>query len=186
MKQLLMLCTKNVHFTFDSTVYQQNDVVAMESLLGPVLSGIFMVVLQNSLVPRLNESITLWRRFIDGTMAFVKNDSIVCILDQFNTFHDRIQFTYEVAHNNRLPFLDVLLIRSANNIDTKVYGKPANINIYLNWNLHATSTWKKGTSRIILSRAYTICSRERYLHEEMQYIKSTFKKINNYPKYVIN
>ena len=74
MKQLLMLCTKNVHFTFDSTVYQQNDVVAMESPLRPVLSGIFMAELQNSLA-------TLWRRFIEGRMAFVKNDSIVCILD---------------------------------------------------------------------------------------------------------
>ena len=40
-------------------VYQQNDGVAMGSPLGPVLSGIFMVKLENSLVPTLNESMTL-------------------------------------------------------------------------------------------------------------------------------
>ena len=41
--------------------YQQNDGVAMGSPLGPVLSGIFMVELENSLVPTLNESMTLWQ-----------------------------------------------------------------------------------------------------------------------------
>ena len=58
-KQLLMLCTKNVHFTYNNTVYQQNDGVTMGSPLGPVLPRIFMVELENSLVPKLNESMTL-------------------------------------------------------------------------------------------------------------------------------
>ena len=39
MKQFLTLCTKNVHFTCDNTVYQQNDGNAMESPLGPVSYG---------------------------------------------------------------------------------------------------------------------------------------------------
>ena len=59
MKQLLALLTKNVHFTYDNTVYQQNDGVAIGSPLRPVLSGIFVVELENSLVPTLNESMTL-------------------------------------------------------------------------------------------------------------------------------
>ena len=54
----------------------------MGSPQGPVLSGIFMIELENSLVPTLNESMTLWRRFVDGTITFVKNDSIVYVLDQ--------------------------------------------------------------------------------------------------------
>ena len=60
MKQLLMLCTKNVHFTYDNKLYQQNDGVAIGSPLGPVLSGIFMIELENRLVLILNESMTLW------------------------------------------------------------------------------------------------------------------------------
>ena len=84
----------------------------MGSPLGPVLSGIFMVELENSLVPKLNESMTLWQRFIDNTITFVKNNSIAYVLDQLNSFHEQIQFTYEVEHNNKLPFLDVLLIKT--------------------------------------------------------------------------
>ena len=31
-----------------------------------------------------------------------------------------------------------------------------------------------------------MCSSERHLHEEIKCRQSTFKKVNNYPKYVIN
>ena len=72
MKQLLTLCTKNVHFTYNNKIYQQNDRIAMGSPLGPVLSGIFMVKLENSLVPTLHESKTLWRCLVDDTITFVK------------------------------------------------------------------------------------------------------------------
>ena len=96
-----------------------------------------------------------------------------------------MQFTYEVEHNNKLPLFDVLLIRNANKIDITVYRKPTNTDIYLNWNSHAPTKWKRGTLRTILSCAYTIYSSERYFHEEIKYIQSTFKRVNNYHKYVI-
>ena len=38
MKELLLLCTKEVHFAFSHGIYQQNDDVAMGSPLGPVLA----------------------------------------------------------------------------------------------------------------------------------------------------
>ena len=45
MKQLLTFCTKNMCFTYDNEVYQQNNGVAMRSQLWPVFSEIFMVEL---------------------------------------------------------------------------------------------------------------------------------------------
>ena len=63
-----------MHFTYDNRVYQQNDGVAIGSPLGPVLSGIFMVKLENSLIPTLNESMTLWRSFVDNKITFMKNE----------------------------------------------------------------------------------------------------------------
>ena len=53
-KDLITLCTKNVPFTFNSEIYQQRDGVAMGSLLGPVLAGIIMVELENSIAPKSN------------------------------------------------------------------------------------------------------------------------------------
>ena len=40
MREILLLCMKNVHFTFTDALYLQTDGVAMGSKLGPVLAGI--------------------------------------------------------------------------------------------------------------------------------------------------
>ena len=53
MKELLILCTKNVHFTFNNESYVQVDGVAMGSPVGPVLANIFMVELETSVIPNL-------------------------------------------------------------------------------------------------------------------------------------
>jgi hypothetical protein len=38
MKELLEVCTKEMHFSFDGKIYQQTDGVCMGSPLGPVLA----------------------------------------------------------------------------------------------------------------------------------------------------
>ena len=78
------------------------------------------------------------------------------------------------------------LIPGAKNMSAYISCNEVDIAVYLNWNLHAPSTGKKGILKTILSRAYTSCSIKRYLHGEIKYIDSTFEKVKNYPKYVIN
>ena len=120
MKRLLTLCTKNVQFTFDNQVYQQNDGVAMGSPSGPVLTGIFMVELENWIILTLGNTVLNWKRFVDNTIGYVKNGSINIILLKLNSFHPNIQFTYEIEKENKLSFFDILLIRNENFIETKV------------------------------------------------------------------
>ena len=58
----------------------QNDRVAMGSPLGPILANVFMVKLKNTLVPRLHQHVKNWRRFVDETFAYVKNESTDYVL----------------------------------------------------------------------------------------------------------
>ena len=67
LKKLLELCTKEMHFQFNGKLYIQIDGVAMGSPLGPVLANIFMVELERSLVPMMQEEIALWFRHVDDT-----------------------------------------------------------------------------------------------------------------------
>ena len=46
MKELLLLCTKNEHFSYNDTIHQQCARVAMISPLELLLVGIFMVHLK--------------------------------------------------------------------------------------------------------------------------------------------
>ena len=124
MKEMLSLCIKDVHFLFEDEIYQQTDVVAMGSPLGPVVGGIFMVELETTIAPTLGNSLRKWKRYVDNTYCIVKTESVNEILLKLNSFHMNIQFTYEVETNNMLSFLDVLVIRKNNNIETTVYSKP--------------------------------------------------------------
>ena len=77
MKELILLCAKVVHFTFNGKTYIHISSVAMVSPLGPVLSGIFMVELENNLIQTLSEHLACRERYVDDTISFIKNDSIV-------------------------------------------------------------------------------------------------------------
>ena len=73
-----------------------------------------------------------WKRSVGDTYCLVKTENLNKILLKVKSFHKNIQFTYEDESNNMLPFLDILVISKNNNIETTVYRKPTNNNIYLN------------------------------------------------------
>ena len=111
MKESLFLCTKNVHFSFNNQIYIQVDGVAMGSPLGPVLANIFMVELESSIIPTLNDQIKLWKRFVDDTYCFAKCEYTNNILSTLNSFHPNIKFTIEIEKDDAIPFLDVLILK---------------------------------------------------------------------------
>ena len=74
MKKLRTICTKNVHFSFNNDISINIDGVAMGSPLGPVMANIFMVELKSVLVPKLNDHVRKWRRFVEGTFMYVNCD----------------------------------------------------------------------------------------------------------------
>ena len=45
-RELLYLCAKQLHFTFNDEIYIKCDNVAMASPLGPLLANIFMTSLE--------------------------------------------------------------------------------------------------------------------------------------------
>ena len=49
-------------------------------------------------------------------------------------------------------------------IETTVYRKPTNSEIYLNWKSYLPCSWKCGTLKTIIRRAYLIFSTPDYLH----------------------
>ena len=186
MKKLLTICTKNVHFSFNNDIYVQIDGVAMGSPLGPVLANIFMVELESVLVPKLNDYVKKWRCFVDVTFVYVKRGSIEYVLSVLNSFHDNIKFTYEQENNNRLPFLEVLFIRDNKIINTTVFRKDTYNDLYLHWDSFSPISWKRGTLKSLISRAYMICSNQSLLEKELKHLKNSFHKKNGYPMWMIN
>ena len=109
MKELLILCTKNVHFTFNNETYIQVDGVAMGSPLVLVLANIFMVELETSIIPKLSNKVKLWKRFVDDTYCLTRSEYLALyntseqILLALNSSHKNIKFTFEIEKT--IPFL---------------------------------------------------------------------------------
>ena len=187
MKEMLTICIKNVHFTYNRKIFVQTDGDALGFPLGPVFADIFMIELEKILLPDIYiQYIKFWRRYVDDTISYVKIGSIKHILSLLNSFDENIQFTFESENKGTLPFLDVLLCRNGRELTTTVYRKKTNNDIHLNWNAFAPASWKRGTLRTLAQRAYLACSTETYLKEELTYLEKVFIEKNNYPKYAIN
>ena len=103
----------------------------MGSLLGPILPNTFIVEIENTLVPSLHQHVKKWRRYADGTVAYIKNESTDYVLTTLNSFHPNVNFTYEKENNNQLPFLDVFFIRNKTYLDTTVCRKDTHNHLYL-------------------------------------------------------
>ena len=175
MKEIFMLCTKNVHFTFNEEIFKQIHGVAMESPLAPVLGDNFMVELENNIVPVLWEYLRFGKRYV-----------INYILTILNNFDPNIKLTQEVKKDCKLPFLDAILIKKGNNIVTTVFSKETTNNIYLNWKCFVPTTWKRGTLNALVDCAYLIYSNIELRKKEIDHLKKVFHEKNDYPKWAIN
>ena len=80
--------------------------------------------------------------------------SVEYIISILNSF----QFTYAMEKKCCLSFLDVLLTRNGNNIVTTDYCKTTTNDLYINWNLFTSTSWKRGIIKTLIDRADLISS----------------------------
>ena len=107
LRQLLLLCTKNVQFTFNGQIYRQVDGVAMGSPLDPILSDIFLSSPENKL-DNVIQTTHLYVRYLDDTFLLCRNQNQTKHLLQFSS--PKYSITMEEEHFYRLSFLDVSIL----------------------------------------------------------------------------
>ena len=133
MKDLLYLCTKHVHFNYGGKIYIQIDGVAMGSPLGPVLANIFMISLEEAILPSIRKHVAHWKRYVDDTHAYIDPSKIEFVLEKLNSYHPNIQLTHKIEENQKITFLDVLITRTRDNkLETTMFRKETNTDLYIN------------------------------------------------------
>ena len=147
MEKLPYLCTVDLDFSYGGRIYIQGDGLFMSSPLGSVLANVFVTELEIVMISSLGNYLQTWKRFVGDTFAFVLPDKI-------NSFNTNIQFTFETEEESKVAFLDVMVIRNTNDtINTTVYGKSTNTDIYINWHPHSPLQWKNTIANVLIQRA---------------------------------
>ena len=89
-----------------------------------------------------------------------------------NSRHQNIKFTFEEEHNNKTAFLNISVTKVGNELQTSLFRKKTFTGVYLNFNSHLPSEYKKGLLQTLLYRTYNIYTNYTNLHQEIVYLKS--------------
>ena len=163
----------------------QTDGVMMGSPLGPLFANIFMCELENRVIPTLTGKISNWVRYVDDTFGLIKIGEEIHVQNELNKYHPNIQFTQEIEKDGMISFLDVAIKRCGGTIETSVYRKETNTDVYIHWKAHAPSSWKIATLKNLIQRATRICSTEQALKNELEHLKNVFCTKNDYPEALV-
>ena len=80
------------------------------------------------------------------------------VLSVLNAYHDNIKFKYGEERNNMI--ILGCPINSKCRIHISVFRKETNTDMYINWNAFVPETWKIGTLKMLIQRAYKISTKE--------------------------
>ena len=143
--------------------------------------------LANQIVPTLTGKLSNWVRYVNDTFWLVRVGEEQYVLNELNAYHPKIQFTKEVEKEGMISFLDVAVKRNEvdGSMETAVYRKSTNTDIYIHWKSHAPSAWKVATLKNLIQRATLVSSTKQALEEELQHLKDVFCSINDYPERLV-
>jgi len=110
-----------------------------------------------------------------GTMAELQE-----FVDYLNSIDSRIQWTYEIEMEGKINFLDVLVTRTDNGVETTVYRKPTHSDRYIHFSSNHNPIVFINTMKTMTQRATKYCSTPRLLSDEIHHLENVFAE-NGYP-----
>ena len=182
-KELILLATSGVEFSFNNMMYVQTDGVAMGSPLGPALANIFVGYYEQKIPD--NEWPELYFRYVDDIFShFINRDKSVIFFERLNSLHPTLCFTVEGEEDGSLPFLDVRVTRADVGLLTSMYRKPTFTGLYTPWDSYSPTRYKMNLVRTLTNRIVRICS-PSVVDKELVTLCDIFLK-NGYPGHILD
>ena len=197
-RRALDWCVRNNVFIFSGKYYKQIDGCAMGSPLAPILADIFMnkllenniqrnghdqtdiTFIQTGLHPQIH--LKLFVRYVDDTLAVFDNkDNALLFLKYLNSLHPSIKFTMECEEDEKLAFLDLLIIKSNGNVELTVYRKPTHSGVFTHFSSFIPHRYKVALVKTLICRSYRHCSSWHLFHAETKCITNMLMN-NGYNK----
>ncbi|BET03458.1 ankyrin 2,3 unc44 [Nesidiocoris tenuis] len=181
---LIDLTCMQGYFQYNDDFVRQLSGVAMGGVLSSDVAGMVMIDLINWVIPRLPFCLRMVRRYVDDLFLILPMAHVDDTLAIFNEYHHRLQFTCEREVDNRLPFLDLLLVRgSSGRISTDWYRKPSASDRCLDFRSAHAYAMKLACAKELMGRALRLSSPE--YRETNKTRVGDMLRANGYPRSMI-
>ncbi|VEN51651.1 unnamed protein product [Callosobruchus maculatus] len=184
--EIINVCFDTSYFVFHGIFYQQLDGTAMGNPCSPVLANLVMEELIHTIIQSLDFEVPLIKLYVDDTILAIPADKVEHVLNRFNSYHQKIQFTIEYENSSSsIPFLDICLTRTnEGKVLFNWYEKPISSGRLLNfYSYHPFS--QKYSIMCSLKNKIIRLSSPQFLQENISRFKEKLK-LNDYPEYFCN
>lgn len=169
---------------YQDTFYEQIEGCAMGVSLSSVIAQLVMEDLETSILKKFKFNAPFFYRYVDDCLLAIPKDKCDYVLQEFNKYHPKLQFTMEIQNNHQINFLDVTLHNKDGNIKTAWFTKPTWSGRYLNFLFQHPISQKISVIIGLADRAIALSDPE-YRQEAIQKAKQALRK-NSYPERLIN
>lgn len=169
----------NNFFTFNKEAFHQKSGCAMGSPASPIFSDFVMNDLIEEFVELITFGLPFFALYVDDSATALPKDMVQWSLDTLNSLDPDIQFTVEVEIDNKLPFLDILLINDNGPLKIDYYRKPSAGDRILNFYSHHPLSQRLSVISQFVEKVVSLCSDE-FVDDNISKLKQLFLK-NNYP-----
>ena len=106
----------------------------MGTKLAPSYANLFMTKFEDKYVYTYPLQPQLWKRFIDDIFLIWPHgmNSLTKFIEHLNTVHPPIKFTSDISET-RISFLDLTIYIEQSKLHTRLYTKPMDRHMYLNY-----------------------------------------------------
>ena len=123
---------------------------------------------------------------MDDTLAAVQDIlTATSFLATLNKAHSSMNFTMELAVNNKLPFIGMELMKMGSQIRTCFYRKTTDKGLLPHYQSHVNNRYKRSLLTTMLNRAPRLSSSPDLFAAECNNLKEIFLKLKN-PEGLIN
>ena len=175
----LELCLKNNYFSFNGKIYRQLGGVGTGIKLAPPYACIAMGDFEDNVFNSQNsmlELILLWKRFIDDIFLLFKGSRAECemFLDWLNSIMPGVINLKCNFSEDTLEFLDLKIMIKNGRLETELYVKPTNLQLFLDYTSNHPTHCKDAIVYCQALRVVERCSEPSTAQPHLDSLKKKF------------